>query len=154
MSDNPKVSTKNTRHQGKGVFVKERITKGEVIAVFDGNIYDHKSIWTDELRNHCIQFERKKWRDSTGIARLINHSCEPNCGIKDSFSVVAMRDIEKGEEITWGYEMTEDNLYWRMDCSCGSLSCRKVIGAYKNMPLATRRKYKGYISKWLLEEYA
>ena len=91
-----------------------------------------------------------RWRDSQGIARLINHSCEPNCGIKKLFNVVAMRDIVKGEEITWDYDMTEDNKNWRMNCLCGTPSCRKIIGSYKNMPEEVREKYKGYISEWLL----
>jgi hypothetical protein len=60
-----------------------------------------------------------------------------------------MRDIAPGEEILWDYEMTEDHPYWRLRCRCGTKSCRKIIGAYRNMPEATRKKYKGYISWWL-----
>jgi hypothetical protein len=66
------------------------------------------------------------------------------------FKVVAMRDIAKGEQITWDYEMTEMNPTWRMRCRCGSPLCRKIIGHHKRMPKKIREKYKGYISKWLL----
>ena len=31
--------------------------------------------------------------------------------------------------------------------------CRKLIGAYRNMPAAARKKYRGYISRWLIEKY-
>lgn len=148
--DNPKVSVRRTKKYGRGVFAKAPIRKGEVIAAFDGNTYDDDfEPWTEDLYNHAIQYGKTDWRDSKGIARLINHSCDPNCGIKDLFKVVAMRPIEAGEQITWDYEMTEKNLHWKMKCRCGSPLCRKVIGNYANMPRAIRKKYAGYISEWL-----
>lgn len=150
--DSQKVVVKKTSNQGLGVFALDDINKDEVIAMFDGDIYDKDfDGWTDEILDHVIQFAPLKWRDSKGIARRLNHSCEPNCGIKDLFKIVAMRDIKKGEELTWDYEMTEKNEFgWRMKCRCGTESCRKSIGNFKNMPLEVRVKYEGYISGWLV----
>ena len=146
-----KVVVRGTRKIGRGVFAKRTIRKGEVIAAFDGEFYDDDfEDWTDDLYNHAIQCAKAFWRDSKSIARLINHSCEPNCGIKDYFKIVAMRRIEKGEQITWDYEMTERNPDWKMKCQCATPSCRKVIGNYSKMPAKVRRKYRGYISAWLL----
>jgi SET domain-containing protein len=148
--DNPKVVVKKTQKYGRAVFAKANIRKGEVIAVFDGPILDDDfEPWTEDLLNHAIQFDKAKWRDSKGCARFINHSCEPNCGIKKLFKVVAMRAIRKGEEITWDYEMTEKSKWWKMKCRCGSPICRKTIGNYLNMPKKIREKYHGYISEWL-----
>jgi hypothetical protein len=150
--DSQKVVVKKTSNQGLGVFALDDINKDEVIAMFDGDIYDKDfDGWTDEILDHVIQFAPLKWRDSKGIARRLNHSCEPNCGIKDLFKIVAMRDIKKGEELTWDYEMTEKNEFgWRMKCRCGTESCRKSIGNFKNMPEEVRKKYEGYISEWLV----
>ena len=90
------------------------------------------------------------WRDSRGIARFVNHSCDPNCGIKRRFDIVAMRPIAAGEQITWDYEMTEKSWWMKMKCCCGLPICRKRIGSYSRMPKHIRLKYKGYISRWLL----
>lgn len=151
--DNRKVAVKRTKKYGRGVFALAPIRQGEVIAVFDGKIYDDDyAPWTKDLQTHTIQFGPAIWRDSKGCARYINHSCDPNCGIKGLFKVVAMRPIEKGEQITWDYEMTEKSDWWQMKCKCGSPLCRKVIGNYKNMPKAIRKKYKGYISDWLVKK--
>ena len=150
--DNPKAQVRRTRKFGKGVFAVEAICKGEVIAEFDGlDIDDNYEPWTDDLFQHAIQYAKASWRDSCGIARLINHSCEPNCGIKKLFKIVAMRDIQAGEHITWDYEMTEKNPWFKMKCKCGSAKCRKVIGDYRKMPRAVRESYAGYISEWLLD---
>ncbi len=147
--DNAKVKVKRTKKYGRGVYAIKKIRKGEVIASFDGPIYTGRDHWTTDMYNHSIQFAPNKWRDSKGVARLINHSCEPNCGIKRLFDVVAMRTIQPGEQITWDYEMTEKNPDWRLRCKCGLSQCRKIIGNYRNLPFAIRKKYGTYISLWL-----
>lgn len=150
--DNPKAILRRTRKFGWAVFAKENIRRGEVVAVFDGAIYDdHFDGWTDDLLNHTVQIGKAKWRDSKGLARWMNHSCEPNCGIKGLYRVVAMRDVAAGEQLTWDYEMTEKSSWWRMQCKCGSPGCRRVIGNYLRMPRSVREKYKGYISRWLVQ---
>lgn len=155
--DNSKVEIRRTKGRGCGVFASEKIKKGEEVAAFDGKVYGWRSrAWQSNERDvlhHAIQFAEKKWRDSAGIARVINHSCEANCGIKDLFRIVAMRDIKPGEEVTWDYEMTEESPWFRMRCRCGTPGCRGHIGNYQNMPPSVRKKYRGYISDWLIGKY-
>lgn len=146
--DSKKVIIRKTKGRGKGVFARTAIKRNELIASFDGEIYGRDIDWTDDLYNHAVQFEKWRWRDSKGIARLLNHSCDPNCGIHDLFNIVAMRDIMPGEELTWDYAMTENHV-WRMKCKCGSPICRNIVGAYKDLPASIRKKYKGYVSAWL-----
>jgi uncharacterized protein len=148
--DSPKVIVRRSPIAGTGVFSVDLITPGEIVASFDGPFYalDYPG-WSPDLINHAIQCGRDQFRDSLGLARLVNHSCEPNCGIQRLFDIAAMRVIEPGEEITWDYEMTEDSDWWRMPCHCGTASCRKIIGAYRNLPEGVRMKYRGFISEWL-----
>lgn len=151
--DNLKVSIGNNRF-GKCLIANDDIAQGEIIAEFDGDIFEAEKC-TDlpkDIADHAIQFEEHKWKESNGIARFINHSCEPNCGIKNLFNLVTMREIKKGGELTWDYDMTEDS-NWRLECECGTPSCRKVIGAFSLLPLETKEKYRGYISDWLVKKY-
>lgn len=153
LNDSLKVKARKTDKYGMGIFAEEPLATGEHIASFNGEIYDNKPLhWNIDLENHCIQFEEEKWRDSAGIARLINHSCEPNAGIKNLFDVVAMREISPGEEITWDYGMSEDSK-WEMECLCNTSSCRKTIGNYQKIPEEIKEKYTGYISEWLIKKY-
>lgn len=64
-----------------------------------------------------------------GIARFINHSCEPNCytkiisveGKKKIF-IYAKRHIDAGEEISYNYKFPlEDD---KIPCNCGAPKCR------------------------------
>jgi uncharacterized protein len=154
--DNRKAIVQNHVYYGKGVFAIDRIKKGEIVAVFNGLFYYAKSALN--LPNdppifagrHAVQYAEGKWRDSNGMARYINHSCNPNCGIKELFGIVAMRDISTGEEITWDYAMTE-NSDWTMRCTCGSDRCRGVVGAFRMLSEEDKDRYEGYISEWLLK---
>ncbi|XP_062025627.1 histone-lysine N-methyltransferase ATXR7 [Rosa rugosa] len=64
-----------------------------------------------------------------GIARFINHSCEPNCytkvisveGEKKIF-IYAKRHIAAGEEITYNYKFPLEEK--KIPCNCGSKRCR------------------------------
>jgi len=153
---NPKAEIRDTQKYGKAVFAKTKINKGEIIGIFNGETYEapRAMLLPDEppLRagRHAVQFEPNKWRDGKveGIARYVSHSCEPNCGIKNLFEIVAMRDIEANEEITWDYAMTE-NSDFRMECKCGTSSCRGIVGAYSMLSPKVRKKYNGHISEWL-----
>mgnify|MGYP006106350653 FL=1 len=60
-------------------------------------------------------------------ARLINHSCDPNCEVLDisktKIWVTAMRDIKKGEELSYDYGFGFDSNYKDHKCRCGSKNC-------------------------------
>jgi hypothetical protein len=155
---NLKVEYRQQNRWGGGLYARETIGKGEVVACFDGLIYQWgytvETITNEPplyLRDHVIQFGPGISRDSAkGMGRAANHSCSPNCGIKALFNIVAMVDIPPNTEITWDYAMTEDN-DWFMTCSCGSPRCRKVITGYRNLPPEIRAEYTGYISQWLVD---
>lgn len=71
----------------------------------------------------------KKWdldgNVSWNPARLINHSCEPNCEAfqdEDRIWIHAKRDIQKGEELSYDYGFDLDT--WdEHPCRCGSVTC-------------------------------
>ena len=143
---------------GGGLFATSEIAPGQIVASFDGDYWNwDKSVSDlpnespDYTRDHTIQYAPGKSRDSAaGLGRYANHSCDPNCGIKNYFDLVAMRPIARGEQITWDYAMTEHN-DWFMTCRCGSPRCRKLITGYHNLPPEFRDAYKGFISQWLID---
>lgn len=153
--DHSHIAARRIAGRGWGVFATGPIKKGERIASFDGRRYGWSSRWTAYAFHHAIQYGPRAWRMSKGVACLLNHSCEPNAGIRGLFDIVAMRNIRPGEELTWDYEMTErpdprtNPDHWRMRCHCGARRCRKFIWSYDNLSLALRRRYRGYISEWL-----
>jgi SET domain-containing protein len=58
-------------------------------------------------------------------ARLINHSCEPNCEAwidKTRIFIHALRNIKKGEELSFDYGFEVDTWEEHL-CRCGKKSC-------------------------------
>lgn len=153
--DNPKVIVKNSRKYGQAMFARDDIYEGEIITKFNGLIFQAKNVLNIPndppfyWRDHAVQFDENKWRDSRGIARFTAHSCNPNCGIKNKFYIAAMRNIKKDEEITFDYDMSE-NSDWKMECRCESRNCRRLIRGYRFLPESIKNKYKGYTSEYLI----
>ena len=56
----------------------------------------------------------------------LNHSCEPNVGFGGNIVLVAMSDIEAGEELSTDYALFDD-YEGSMDCNCGRAACRRRI---------------------------
>jgi SET domain-containing protein len=56
----------------------------------------------------------------------VNHSCDPNVGLvlptnkPREWGVEALRDIKKGEDLTFFYPSTEWDMAQGFDCSCGA----------------------------------
>lgn len=72
-------------------------------------------------------------RSTKNVARLINHSCSPNCQaetIRGHVWIIARRDIAAGEELTFDYGFPFKE--WRLHpCRCGSRGC---VGYIVNKP--------------------
>ena len=63
-----------------------------------------------------------KWN----AARLINHSCSPNCEVEGKglkLWIVSIKEIKKGEELTYDYGFSYDADYKQFPCKCGSMNC-------------------------------
>ena len=69
-----------------------------------------------------------------GIARFLNHSCDPNCKTRivnadgvHHVVIYAKRDIEPYEELTYDYRLPYESRSKAIVCNCGSLNCRGYL---------------------------
>jgi len=137
-----------------GVYACEPIRHGEVVAPRGGRVIPVEEIYyyNEELRRYLIQVEEglfltPSW--PTEPAEYFNHSCDPNTGLSGQSALVAMRDIEAGEEVCFDYAMSESHPLFEFDCHCGSKLCRGRTSAedWRNRELQIR--YAGYFSPYL-----
>lgn len=138
-----KVEVREIRNKGKGVFAKKDFKQGKEILIFKG------SKILKERKAHTLQIGPNRHLLIDEPWRYVNHSCNPNCGIKDKIKLVAMRPIKKREEIIFDYAMTESHLPG-LKCLCGSSICRGRITGFDKLPKEFKDKYKGFISDYLL----
>ena len=145
---------RQTPGRGSGSFAIGKITKGEVIASFGGfvvGLKDLKDYSTDRVAR-SLQLDDVNYLLSGPIPEsgdMINHSCEPNCGVFGTSSVIAMTDIEIGEELTFDYAMTDSSQYDEFRCFCETVNCRgKITGKDWHDPIL-QNKYKNYFSSYI-----
>ena len=160
----PKLEKGVSMKHGNGIFVKQDIKQKERVAIFGGDIMliDEIDNLPVDLQEYPIQIEERfvlgsrDWADLED-ADCFNHSCDPNAGLNGQIFLVAMRDIKKGEEVTFDYSMAVSksvgsNTVFEMDCNCGSKNCRKKITEEDWKLPEIRRKYNGYFSQYIQEK--
>ncbi|MFA7309821.1 MAG: SET domain-containing protein [Candidatus Paceibacterota bacterium] len=142
--------------EGLGAFANRTIQKGERICSMRGKkrsfAWFEKYHLNKDQRISCdhLQIGIRTYILLDDPYFRINHSCEPNAGIRGKWTLSAMRTIQAGEEITYDYSTTEwtppdyPAYYvdgWPMSCKCGAKHCRKSIGCFPYLPESLKRKY-------------
>lgn len=141
--------------EGVGLFANKDFKKGDIVFIFKGKPIDWEV--SDEKSSlygpNWVGIGKSKWLDVIAPGIYINHSCNPNCGIKGKVSVTALRNIKKGEEILIDYAITEIDKLWHMDCNCGDKNCRKIIRSIQYLPKKIYSKYAPYIPTYFMKVY-
>jgi hypothetical protein len=126
------------------------LSEGTVVARFAGPFVRYEEIPPEEIR-HALWFDTDRWMIPATPARFLNHSCAPNCELRDrpgdpdSCDVVTIRSVSAGEELSFSYDLVDAAAYfadggnplyevwhpsWSFDCLCGAPNCRRRIEGY------------------------
>jgi uncharacterized protein len=145
-----KVYVNDSAIEGKGIFASKNIKRGEIISFFKGERHEMINESEDDaLANpYWIAIGKNTWMDTNPPLRYTNHSCEPNASIKGKVTLVAIKEIHKGDEITIDYSITEGDPRWHMKCNCGKASCRKKITSIQSLPKRIYERYLPYIPRF------
>ena len=125
---------KKSKIDKNGLYANCNIKSGTRIIEYKGKIISVKQSENDPKFDNSkaiYLFNLNKRYDLDGaynfnIARLINHSCNPNCevfgkGLK--VWVYAMKNIKKGEELSYDYGFSFDENFRQFPCNCRSKNC-------------------------------
>jgi uncharacterized protein len=125
---------KKTINKGRGIFAKQIIKKGSMIAEYKGTFTPFEDVDWDKYEDYVMFLNDSSCivPDLTKIgAHLINHSCNPNCVIQKKegrIYFVSLRLIKANEEITINYKYPpkfgECLINCKHKCVCGDTNCR------------------------------
>lgn len=125
---------------GRGVYATTFIPKDARIIEYVGELVDkeeserranaqhERAVETGDAAVYIFTLSKNYDIDGNvpwNTARLINHSCNPNCEawiVGRKIFIHALRDINAGEELTFDYGFDID-CYEDHPCRCGSESC-------------------------------
>lgn len=142
---------------GLGVYAQRAFAQGEFLFSATGVVVPAQTMFS-------IQIGWDRHLDVYPPARYLNHSCDPNAGVKTNArgwpDFYALRAIAKDEEIRYDYAMTEYRHYERarpesefdLTCRCGAPGCRGRFGYYSELTQELKDAYRGFISDYLLSD--
>ena len=119
----------------KGLYATKNIKAGTKIIEYIGKLISKKETETNpkfDNEKDIYLFNINNKYDLDGdytwnTARLINHSCNPNCEVEGKrlkVWITSIKDIKKNEELSYdyGFSYSKDDLK-NFICKCGSNNC-------------------------------
>ena len=125
---------KKSNIDNKGLYARQNIKDRTKIIEYKGRLITKKQVELNPKFDNdkaIYLFNINKIYDLDGdfkynTARLINHSCDPNCEVSGTglkVWVYAIKNIKKGEELTYDYGFGFDEYYKDFPCKCRSKKC-------------------------------
>ena len=125
---------KKSNIDNRGLYAAKNIKANTKIIYYKGKIITKKETdrnpkYDNDKAIYLFNLNSKYDLDgdfSYNTARLINHSCNPNCEVAGKglkLWIFALRDIKKGEELSYDYGFGYDEDFKQFPCICGSKNC-------------------------------
>ena len=150
---------KKSHVHGSGLFAVQNIKKGSKIIEYIGDKVTKKEgdkradkqikQYKKNKNNGMVYvFELNKLYDIDGSvshnhAKLINHSCNPNCEVEiinNEIWISAIKNINKNTELSYNYGYSYDTDYVDHICKCGSSNCVGYILDEDHWPKLKNKK--------------
>src|SRR6195256_6113068 len=125
---------RESRIHSCGCYTTTPIRKGTLVVEYVGERLSNEQaddLYDDVPMTYLFGLDTGKHVvDGYGVAAFINHCCQPNCEtdiIGGRIWIIAARDIEAGEELTYDYNLFDGDPGERAPCYCGLKGCRKTM---------------------------
>lgn len=160
-----KFKVRSSGISGQGTFALRKIVRGEFITKLTGVPITKRKLYSTypdiAHSDDPLQITHDLFLLLNHDGKAINHSCEPNCCLRNLSDLYAIRDIRPGEELTYDYATTVGiNDAINMPCNCQSPHCRqKITPNILGIPARLLAYYveRDYLQDYILkqlEEYA
>lgn len=153
--------------KGKGLKVMEDCVKGDLIAEYVGRAINKNFLprlfrrYAHERKLYIMALDNNIYIDARkrgGVARYINHSCEPNCVVERwkvrgilRAAIVARKDIPSGTELSFDYQWERKRGRAPTKCHCGAPTCRGTLEVPRSMEeVALERELSTHWSRPLI----
>jgi hypothetical protein len=149
----PSVEVRPSPIAGRGLFATADLPAGTSVSRLGGRLVD-----TGELRRAIAESEagRAPYVDSIvvgpdehllvapGENRFGNHSCDPNLGWADEYTLMTMVDVAAGQELVSDYATSTADPDYVLRCHCPSYRCRQMVAGDDWRIPQLQERYRGW----------
>ena len=135
--------------KGKGLKVTQGCAKGDLVTEYVGRAINKAFLprlfnrYQQERKLYIMALDKDICLDARakgGLARYINHSCEPNCIVERwkvrgiiRAAVMALQDIPAGTELSFDYQWDRKRGRAPTKCHCGAKTCRGTLEVARSL---------------------
>ncbi len=139
----------DAERKGRGLRVLEDVSRGDFVVEYVGRAVPKHFLphlfqkYANERRLYIMALDGNIYIDARkrgGIARYINHSCDPNCVVERwkvrgilRAAVIAIQDIPAGTELSFDYQWERKRGRAPTKCHCGEAICRGTLEVPRSM---------------------
>lgn len=118
----------------------EHASAGEAILLFGGRITGRRS--SGDF--YAMRLGKRMFlTGSSDLDNYVNHSCTPTCRVDfDKLSLVALRDLSPGVELTYNYCTSEYDIDppYRFRCKCASPNCMGTVKGFRHLDAPAKER--------------
>ena len=125
---------KKSNIDNRGLYAATNIKAGTIVIHYKGKLITKKETeknpkYDNDKAIYLFNLNSRYDLDgdfANNTARLINHSCSPNCEVDGKglkLWIYALKDIKKGEELSYDYGFGYDENYKDFVCKCRAKNC-------------------------------
>ena len=152
-----KLEVRSSGIHGNGVFTKEKISKGEVVIIWGGEVVTSNDFLKGNGQKHTNVgigenlFLVTPNTEEKSVDDFMNHNCNANLWLDDEVTLSARRDIEAGEELFFDYsiELVDEDYVMKNPCYCNAGNCRKSITGKDWKLKEVQDLYKNHFSPFI-----
>jgi uncharacterized protein len=143
-----RVIVRSSGIHAAGCFAVDRIPSGTRVLEYTGDRISQDladDLYKDRPYTYLFGFgDGTRVIDGYGTAMYVNHSCTPNCETEEDEEgavwIIAIRNIQPGEELTYDYFLYDGE--GDAPCTCGTPKCRGTMYSPKELRRRKREAQK------------
>lgn len=140
--------------KGLGLLTDRNFNRGGDVISFPNTL-----VRRGQESNEAVQVADDTYLDGEWLTpeSFMNHNCNPNTKLdfrpdQPASAYVAVRDISKGEEVTFNYLATEYDMTNKFECTCGSPNCYHHIRGFKHLTREQQEELRPLLLPYLAEK--
>lgn len=142
---------------GQGIFTLVSLLPNTRVIAWGGEIFTSAQVLSGCGRQHTLVgiaediYLGNDAEAPPGIEDYMNHSCDPNVGMRDSITLVTTREVSAGEELTADYAiwLNDETYLMKRECNCKAALCRQIVRGTDWRKPSVQMRNAGFFSPFI-----